>query len=60
MTIAVWLGIGLLGGLGATARFLADAEVGARVASRLPPGVLMVRISAGEASSTARFTDSST
>lgn len=45
MTIAVWLGIGLLGGLGATARFLADAEVGARVASRLPLGTLSVNLS---------------
>ena len=43
-------------GTGASSR----AETIRCVASRLPPGVLIVMIRAGEASSPARFTDSST
>jgi hypothetical protein len=43
-------------GRGASSR----AETIRWVASRLPPGVLMVKINAGESASAARFTDSST
>ena len=45
MTLAIWLGLGLLGGLGAIARFAVDAGIGARVASRLPVGTLAVNLS---------------
>jgi fluoride exporter len=45
MSLAVWLGIGLLGGVGAIARFLADAEIGGRATSRLPVGTLAVNLS---------------
>lgn len=45
MSLTVWLGIGVLGGLGAIARFLVDAAISARVTSRLPLGTLAVNLS---------------
>lgn len=43
--VAVWLGVGALGGAGAIARFLVDAVVSARTAGRFPAGTLAVNLS---------------
>lgn len=43
MSVAVLVGIGLLGGVGATARFLVDGAVAAR-AGRFPFGTLVVNL----------------
>jgi CrcB protein len=45
MSLAVAIGIGLLGGVGAVARFLADGAVAARLASSFPVGTLFVNLS---------------
>ena len=45
MSLLVWLGLGVLGGVGAIARFAVDAEISARAASRLPLGTLAVNLS---------------
>jgi len=44
VSFAVFLGIGLLGGLGATARFLLDEFVSARDSSVFPAGILTVNL----------------
>jgi fluoride exporter len=45
MTAAVWMGVVLLGGVGALLRFLLDRAVSSRVARPFPFGTLVVNIS---------------
>ncbi|HEX3910062.1 MAG TPA: fluoride efflux transporter CrcB [Solirubrobacteraceae bacterium] len=45
MSIWVWLGVALLGGVGANARFLVHSLVAARAGSELPLGTLLVNAS---------------
>jgi fluoride exporter len=45
MMAAVWLGVMLLGGVGAVLRFLVDRAVSGRVARSFPFGTLVVNIS---------------
>lgn len=42
---ALWLGVGVLGGLGAIGRFLLDALVSTSAAARFPLGTLLVNLS---------------
>lgn len=44
MSAGVWLGIGLLGGLGAVARVMLGAAVDARAAGAFPWGTLVVNL----------------
>ncbi len=43
--VALWVAVGLLGGLGSLARFLADALVSANTQARFPLGTLLVNLS---------------
>jgi len=43
--VALWLGVGILGGLGALARFLLDGLVSANTDTRFPLGTLVVNLS---------------
>jgi fluoride exporter len=43
--VALWLAVGVLGGLGAIARFLLDALVSANTGARFPVGTLLVNAS---------------
>jgi fluoride exporter len=43
--VALWLAVGVLGGLGAIARFLLDALVSANTGARFPLGTLLVNAS---------------
>lgn len=43
--VAVWIGVALLGGLGASARFLIDGAVSRRSSGTFPAGTLAVNIS---------------
>jgi CrcB protein len=43
--LLLWLGVGVLGGLGALARVLLDAAVSSRAAGRFPLGTLVVNVS---------------
>lgn len=43
--VLLWLGVGLLGGAGAVARFLVDALVSSRWRGRFPAGTLAVNLS---------------
>jgi fluoride exporter len=45
MTIALWAGVVLLGGVGAVLRFLVDRTVAGRIARSLPFGTLTVNLS---------------
>lgn len=45
MTIALWIGVLVAGGLGSVARFLVDRAVARRVASSFPAGTLAVNAS---------------
>jgi CrcB protein len=45
MSVAVLLAVGVLGGLGAIARFVLDGAVSARTAGRFPFGTLAVNVS---------------
>jgi fluoride exporter len=45
VSFVVVVGVGLLGGVGAIARFLLDGAVSSRIASRLPWGTLAVNLS---------------
>ncbi len=44
-SVLLWGGVGLLGGLGAVARFLVDALVSVRGSGRFPLGTLLVNLS---------------
>jgi len=46
VSFAFWLGVALLGGFSALARFALDAWVGARIGRRFPYGTLAVNASA--------------
>lgn len=43
--VALWAGVGLLGGAGALARFLLDGAVARRAAHWFPYGILVVNVS---------------
>lgn len=43
--LALWLGVGVLGGLGSIARFLLDALVSTNTSARFPLGTLAVNLS---------------
>jgi CrcB protein len=45
MNAAVWVGVAVLGSVGALGRFLLDSWISARVASGLPVGTLTVNVS---------------
>ncbi|HEU4362373.1 MAG TPA: fluoride efflux transporter CrcB [Mycobacterium sp.] len=45
MTIAIWAGVAVIGGLGAVLRFLADRAVARRSAHSFPMGTLTVNLS---------------
>ncbi len=45
MTALLWLGVGLLGGVGALGRFLLDAAVSLRLGRQFPVGTLAVNAS---------------
>jgi fluoride exporter len=45
MTVAVWAGVVLIGGVGAVLRFLVDRNVSARTAGSFPYGTLAVNLS---------------
>lgn len=42
--VPVWIGVGVLGGVGAVARFVVDAVVSASVPGRFPSGTLIVNV----------------
>jgi CrcB protein len=42
VSAAVWVGVALLGGIGATARFLVDSQIDARTGGDFPFGTLAV------------------
>jgi CrcB protein len=44
-SVLLWVGVGLLGGVGAIARFLVDALVSARGNGEFPAGTLVVNLS---------------
>jgi CrcB protein len=43
--LALWLSVGVLGGLGALARFVIDALIAANTGARFPLGTLLVNLS---------------
>jgi fluoride exporter len=45
MSVWTWIGVALLGGCGAIARFLLDGAISERVASELPAGTFAINIS---------------
>jgi CrcB protein len=45
VSILVWVGVGLLGGVGALARFMLDGAVSERLGSQLPFGTFAVNVS---------------
>lgn len=45
MSVAVWIAVGLLGGIGALGRFLVDGIVAARTRHEFPLGTLVVNLS---------------
>lgn len=45
MSLWVWIGVALLGGVGAVARFVLDAAISARSDGELPLGTLTVNLS---------------
>ncbi|MGH3580502.1 MAG: fluoride efflux transporter CrcB [Mycobacterium sp.] len=45
MTLAVWVGVALIGGLGAVCRFVVDKTVSRRMALPFPVGTLVVNVS---------------
>jgi CrcB protein len=45
VSAAVWLGVGVLGGAGALARFLLDGAIGSRLRGAFPAGTFAVNIS---------------
>ena len=49
MSAPAWVGVALLGGVGAAARFLVDGAISERVSSALPWGTLAVNVSGSAA-----------
>jgi CrcB protein len=45
MSVAVWIGVAILGGAGALGRFLLDGWISARGSDQLPTGTLAVNVS---------------
>lgn len=45
MTLVVWVGVALIGGLGAVCRFVVDKTVSKRMARPFPVGTLVVNVS---------------
>ena len=45
MSLAVWIGVALLGGVGALARFTVDGVVSGRIGRSFPIGTLVVNLS---------------
>ena len=45
MTVAVWAGVVVIGGIGATLRFLVDRAIASRMARSFPFGTLAVNLS---------------
>ncbi|HEX2212280.1 MAG TPA: fluoride efflux transporter CrcB [Mycobacterium sp.] len=45
MNVAVWVGVAVLGGIGAVIRFLVDRAVSVRLAGAFPSGILVVNLS---------------
>jgi CrcB protein len=45
VTALTWVGVAIVGGLGAVARFLVDSSVGSRVGRKLPVGIFVVNVS---------------
>jgi CrcB protein len=45
MSVAVWIAVGLLGGIGALARFFVDGIIAARARHDFPLGTLVVNLS---------------
>jgi fluoride exporter len=45
VTVWVWIGVALLGGVGAIARFALDAAIGTRVDGSFPLGTLAINLS---------------
>jgi len=45
MSALAWIAVGLLGGVAAAARFLLDAEIGARAKGEFPLGIFVVNVS---------------
>jgi fluoride exporter len=45
VSVAAWIGVALLGGMGAIARFVLDAAVGSRWTSSFPLGTFLVNVS---------------
>lgn len=45
MTVAVWVGVAVLGGLGAVLRFVIDRAVSERLSGAFPTGIFVVNIS---------------
>ena len=45
MNVAVWVGVAVLGGFGAVARFLVDRALARRLAGAFPSGILAVNLS---------------
>ena len=43
--VLVWLGVGVLGGMGSIARFLVDGAVASRAGGRFPTGTFIVNLS---------------
>jgi fluoride exporter len=45
VSVAVWAGVAVLGGIGAVLRFMVDSAVTRRLAGAFPSGILVVNIS---------------
>jgi CrcB protein len=45
VTALTWVGVAIVGGLGAVARFLVDGWVGPRVGTKFPVGIFVVNVS---------------
>jgi CrcB protein len=45
MSVWVWVGVAVLGGVGASTRFMVDGAIGARVASSFPVGTFVINVS---------------
>ncbi|HEY5262334.1 MAG TPA: fluoride efflux transporter CrcB [Solirubrobacteraceae bacterium] len=45
MNVLVWVGVAVLGGIGAIARFVVDGTIGSRVSTNFPLGTFAINIS---------------